>query len=166
MAFNFLDAVKSYFGDEMISRASNYLGESDDLLRRGLNVVIPASLAGIVNKVQTGNPESIANLAKESYNSGILNNLNDSFRVGGEGVPALGPSMISSIFGDRFGALANTVSGSLGLKGATSSSLFGTIIPLALGLLGKHVSENNLTPGALASMLGTQKASILSSWPA
>ena len=53
MAFNFLDAVKSYFGDEMVSRASNYLGESDDLLRKGLNVVIPSSRNITINTAST-----------------------------------------------------------------------------------------------------------------
>jgi hypothetical protein len=52
MAFNFLDAVGAYFGHEMISRASSYLGETDTVLKKGLDVVIPASLAAIINKVQ------------------------------------------------------------------------------------------------------------------
>jgi hypothetical protein len=166
MAFNILDAVRAYFGNEMISKASNYLGETDSMLKKGLDTAIPASLAAIINKAQTGNPDTIMNLSKEAYHSGILNQLNDSFRVGGEGVPTIGPPMISSIFGDKFGALANAVSDFGGLKGSTSSSLFGTIIPLALAVLGKHSEENNLTPGGLASLLGSQKSSVLSSLPA
>ena len=31
MAFNILDAVRAYFGNEMISKASNYLGETDSM---------------------------------------------------------------------------------------------------------------------------------------
>jgi outer membrane protein OmpA-like peptidoglycan-associated protein len=51
------------------------------------------------------------------------------------------------------------------MKGATTSSLFGSIVPLALSLLGKFAKDNNSTPGAIASMLGAQKNSILSAIP-
>ena len=166
MSFNFLEAVKGCFDHEMISKAANYLGEDDALLKKGLDAIIPASLAGIVNRVQVGNPESILQLAREAYQSGIIDNLGDSFRHGGQGIPAIGPSLIRNIFGDRFGSLANGISGFIGLKGATTSSLFGTIIPLALGLLGKYNAENKLSPGALASLLGSQKSSILGDLPA
>ena len=166
MAFNFLETVKGFFGNEMIGRAATYLGENEVVLRKGLDAIIPASLAGIVNRVQSGNPESILTLAKEAYSSGIVSSLSDSFRTGGEGVPKMGPSLLTNIFGDKFGALANAVSGFSGVKGSTASSLFGSIVPLALALLGKHASEDNLSPGAVASLLGSQKSSILSSLPA
>jgi outer membrane protein OmpA-like peptidoglycan-associated protein len=165
MSWNFLDAVKGYFSDELVSKAVSYLGESESVVKKGLNTVIPVTLAGIAKKAEDGDPSSLLNLASQALNSGILDNLSGTFSSAGGGVPSGGPSLISSLFGDKFGAIANLVSGFTGMKGATTSSLFGSVVPLALALLGRHAKDNNATPGAIASLLGSQKASILSALP-
>ncbi|HET6996568.1 MAG TPA: OmpA family protein [Chitinophagaceae bacterium] len=164
MNFNFLDAVKSFFNNDLISKAASYLGESELGIKRALNAIIPVSLAGIINKAQSA-PESLYTTAKETFSSGIINNAGDAFRVGGGGVPPMAPSLITNVLGDKFGSIANAVSDSTGLKGSSVSSLFGSIVPLALGLLGKNAVENNQNPGSLASWLGSQKNAILSAIP-
>lgn len=164
MSFNLLDTVKGFFGNEMIGKAAFYLGESDNTIQKALNAIIPVSLGGIVKKAET-NPESLMTLAHEAYNSGILNNLAGTFSSAGGGIPTGGPGLITSLFGDRFGSIANTISSFTSLKGSSVASLFGSIIPLALGLLGKHARDTNAAPGAIASLLGSQKNSILSAMP-
>lgn len=164
MAFNFLDTVKGFFSDDLVNKAAGYLGENETALRKGIDAVVPVSLAGIISKAQSS-PESLLNLAKEALNSGILTKIGDAFRSGGSGVPAIGPTMISGILGDKFGTIANTISSETGLKGSTTSSLFGTIVPLALGVLGKQATDSNLSPGSLATLLGSQKSTILSMIP-
>jgi len=165
MSFNFLDAVKGQFTNELLGKAASYLGESDATVQKGLDTVIPVALAGIVKKAEGGNTESLLNFAKQAMDSGILNNLAGSFTSGGSGIPSIGPSLISGLFGDKFGAIANAVSSFTGMKGASSSSLFGTIVPMALALLGKFAKDNNSTPGAISSLLSSQKSSIMSSLP-
>ena len=164
MNFNFLDTVKGYFSNDLVSKVANYLGESELTVKRGLNAVIPVTLAGIVNKAQTA-PESLLTFAKEAFNSGMVNKITDAFRPGGGGVPTNAPALVTNVLGERYGSIANTVSDSTGLKGSSTSSLFGSIVPLALGLLGKNAIESNLSPGSLANMLGSQKGSILSAIP-
>jgi outer membrane protein OmpA-like peptidoglycan-associated protein len=166
MSWNFLDAVKGHFTNELIGKAASYLGESESNVSKGLESVIPAALAGIVNKAEAGDTNSLVSLAKTAFDSGILNNIAGTFSSAGGGVPSIGPTLISSLFGDKYGGIANAISAFTGMKGATTSSLFGTVVPLALSLLGKHVNDNNTTPGALASLLGSQKKSIWSSLPA
>jgi outer membrane protein OmpA-like peptidoglycan-associated protein len=166
MSFNFLDAVKGQFTNELLGKAASYLGESDATVQKGLDTVIPVALAGIVKKAEGGNTESLLNFAKQALDSGILNNLAGSFTSGGSGIPSIGPSLISGLFGDKFGAIANAVSSFTGMKGASSSSLFGSIVPMALALLGKFAKDNNSTPGAISSLLSSQKSSIMSSLPA
>jgi outer membrane protein OmpA-like peptidoglycan-associated protein len=165
MSFNLLDAVKGHFTNEMLGKAASYLGESEATVKSGLDTVIPAALAGIVHKAEGGNTESILNFARQALDSGILNNLAGSFTSGGSGIPSIGPSLISGLFGDKFGAIANAVSSFTGMKGASTSSLFGSVVPLALASLGKFAKDSNSTPGAIASFLGSQKSSILSSLP-
>ena len=164
MAFNFLETVKGFFSDDVVNKAAGYLGENETALRKGIDAVIPVSLAGIIGKAQSS-PESLLNLAREALSSGILNKLGDAFRSGGSGVPAIGPTMISGVLGDKFGTIANTISSETGLKGSTTSSLFGAIVPLALGVLGKQAADGNLSPASLATLLGSQKNAILSRIP-
>jgi outer membrane protein OmpA-like peptidoglycan-associated protein len=166
MSFNFLDAVKGHFTKELVGQAASYLGESESLVSKGLDAVIPTALAGIVRKAEDGDTSSLLNLAKSAMDSGILNNIAGTFSSAGGGVPSIGPSLISSLFGDKFGAVANLVSSFTGMKGASTSSLFGTVVPLALSLLGKFAKDNNSTPGAIASLLGGQKSAIMSALPA
>ena len=165
MSWNFLDAVKGQFTNELIGKAASYLGESDAVVSKGLDAIIPTALAGIVNKAEHGDAGSLLNLAKSALDSGIMGNIAGTFSSAGGGVPSIGPSLISSLFGDKFGGIANAVSAFTGMKGASTSSLFGTVVPLALSLLGKFASDNNSTPGAIASLLGSQKNSILSALP-
>ncbi len=165
MSWNFLDAVKGQFTNELLSKAASYLGESDTTVQKGLDTVIPVALAGIVKKAEGGNTESLLNFAKQALDSGILNNLVGSFTSGGSGIPSIGPSLISGLFGDKFGGIANAVSSFTGMKGASTSSLFGSVVPLALAALGKFAKDNNSTPGAISSLLSSQKSSIMSSLP-
>lgn len=164
MSFNFLDAVKNYFDGDMVSKAAGYLGESTGGIQKGLEAIIPVSLAGIINKAQSS-PESLMNFAKTAMDSGIASKLSSSFTAGGGGIPEAGPSILSSLFGDRVGTIANSLSDFTGLKGSTTSSLLGSIAPLALSLIGKHAATSNLTPGGVASLLGSQKNQILSAIP-
>ncbi|MDH7462571.1 OmpA family protein [Chitinophagaceae bacterium 26-R-25] len=166
MAFNLLDAVKSYLPADVISKAANYLGESDNNIVRGVAATVPLSLAGIIQKAETGGADAIFNFAKQAFNSGILQNFAGSFSHEGGGIPSLAPGLLTGIFGDKFGSVANAVSGNLGLKGSTSSALFGSIVPLILGLLGKHAADNNLSAGSLSSFLSTQKNAVVGSVPA
>lgn len=165
MSLNLLDLVKGYFTNDMISKASGYLGESDATVRKGLDAVIPSTLAGIINKADSGDVESLLNLSRQSQDSGILNKLSDTFSSAGGGIPSISPGLISGIFGDKFGSMANAISGFAGLKGSSTSSLVGSVLPLALGLIGKYAKDNNTTPSALSSLLSGQKNAVYAAMP-
>jgi outer membrane protein OmpA-like peptidoglycan-associated protein len=165
MSWNFLDLVKGQFSSELVKQASSFLSESEEGISKGLDAVIPAALSGIIKKVDDGDTSTLVNLAKTAYDSGILNSLSNTFSASGGGVPSIGPSLITGLLGDKFGAIANAISSFTGLKGATTSSLFGTVVPTALALLGKYAKDNNAAPGAIASLLSSQKSSILSAIP-
>ncbi|MCO4294632.1 OmpA family protein [Solitalea sp. MAHUQ-68] len=165
MAFNFIDTVYSYFGNELIGKAEIYLNEGTVSVKKGLEAIIPVSLNGIVKEAET-DPESVLSLAREASNSGISNRLYECFTPGGGGIPSIGPTLINNILGDKFGSTANSISSFAGLKGSSTASLFGIILPFALSLLGKHAQENNLSAGELSALLSSQKSSILSAIPA
>lgn len=165
MSWSLLDAVKGQFTNELVKTAGTYLGESESSIAKGLDAVIPTALFGIAKKAEDGDVNSLLSLAKTALDSGLLNNIAGTFSASGGGVPSIGPSLITGLFGDKFGAIANAVSAFTGMKGASTSSLFGTVVPLALAMLGRHARDNNATPGAIASLLSGQKNAILSALP-
>lgn len=166
MAFNILDAVKGFLTPDMIGKAASYLGESDSTISKAVTGLVPATLAGIINKAESpGGASSIFDLAQKALGSGILGNLGATFSKEGGGIPDFAPGLLSGIFGDKVGHIANAVSQWSGIKGSSVASLLGSIAPLALGLLGKNASENGLNAGGLLSMLTAQKSSILSALP-
>ena len=93
MAFNLLDAVKSYLPADVISKAAGYLGESESSIARGFDAAVPLSLAGIIQKAETGGADTIFNFAKEAFNSGILQNFAGTFSHEGGGIPSLAPGL-------------------------------------------------------------------------
>lgn len=165
MSLDLLGLVKGYFNNDMLNQASSFLGEDSNVLSKGLDAIIPASLSGMIHQAESGNANSLITLAKTAYDSGILGNLANSFTSGGGGVPSIGPSLISGLFGDKFGGIANAISSFSGMKGSTTSSLFGSVVPVALAALGKYVGDNNATPGAVSSLLGGMKSSVLAAVP-
>jgi hypothetical protein len=164
MNFDFLEAIKGFFNNDLICKAATYLDESELGIRRALNAIIPVSVAGIIYRVQSS-PELVFASAKEIFNSGIINKIGNSFRADGGYVPPIAPSLITSILGDKFDSVTNAVSDSTGLKSSSICTLFDIIMPLALGLLGKNMAENNQSPVSLASWLGSQKQQTLLAIP-
>jgi outer membrane protein OmpA-like peptidoglycan-associated protein len=165
MSLDLLGLVKGYFNNDMLNQASSFLGEDKNVLSKGLDAIIPASLSGMIHQAESGNANSLITLAKTAYDSGILGNLANTFTSGGGGVPSIGPSLISGLFGDKFGGIANAISSFTGMKGSTTSSLFGSVVPVALAALGKYVGDNNATPGAVSSLLSGLKGSVLAAVP-
>lgn len=165
MSLDLLGLVKGYFNNDMLNQASAFLGEDRSVLSKGLDAIIPVSLSGMINQAESGNTNSLLSFAKTAYDSGILSNLAGTFTSGGGGVPSIGPSLISGLFGDKFGGIANAISSFAGLKGSTTSSLFGSVVPVALAALGKYAGDNHATPGAISSLLSGMKGSVLSAIP-
>ena len=66
MAFNLLDAVKSYFTTDLVQKAASFNGETESAVSNALKVAVPVSLAGILHKAESS-PESILTIAREEF---------------------------------------------------------------------------------------------------
>lgn len=166
MAFNILDAAKSFITPELIGKAAGYLQESESSVGKAVSGLLPASLLGITQKAETGGGNMIMDLAKRAMNSGILGNLENAFNPGGGGVPDHSPGILHSIFGDKVGSIANAIASFAGIKGSSATSLLGSIAPMVMGFLGKHATENGLSASGLSSLLSNQKSGFLNALPA
>lgn len=167
MSFNLIDAAKGLFTNELIGKASSYLGESESGISKALSGIVPSVLGGLVDKATSSSEgaATIANLAKESSNEGFLGNLS-GFLGGGDSLLSKGAGLLSGLFGDAKSNLLSTlISQFSGVKSSSASSLLSMAAPAVLGLLGNHAKTNNLDAGGLASLLSSQKSSILNALP-
>jgi outer membrane protein OmpA-like peptidoglycan-associated protein len=70
-----------------------------------------------------------------------------------------GTSLAASIFGGRQGALANALASTSGINASSVTKLLALVVPLVLGLLKKHASDNRLDrldAGGLSRLLAGQ----------
>lgn len=165
MSFNILDAVKGFLTPDLIGKAANYLGESNESVGKAFGGLVPSALLGITSKAESGGGDMVLDLARKAMDSGILGNLANTFSTGGGGIPDSSPGLLHGIFGDKVGGIANAIAQFAGIKGSSAASLLGSVLPLALGLLGKHAGENNLSGSGLLSMLREQKTDLLNAMP-
>jgi outer membrane protein OmpA-like peptidoglycan-associated protein len=166
MSFNLISALQGAFNSEIVKGAAAYNGESESAITKSLSAAIPASIAGIINKAEGSGVDSVITLAKDAYKSGILGNLASTFTHEGGGIPSYAPGLLTGLFGHKYGALANALSSFSGIKGSTSSSLLGSVVPMALAYLGKHVTDSNMPSSSVASMLNGIRNEVTSAVPA
>src|SRR5882757_10031849 len=169
MAFNLLDSVKELFTSDLISKAASSLGESEGSTAKAISGIIPSVLGGIVSKATSGidGASSVLDMAKGAAGTGILSNLGNMFGGGGgSNLLSNGLDMVKRLLGDKFSSIASTISNFSGIKESSVSSLMGMVAPAALGVLGQHSSQNNLTPSSLSNMLASQATSLKDALPA
>lgn len=167
MSFNILDAVKGFITPDLIGSAASFLGESDSSVGKALTGLVPAALAGITQKAESaGGADAVLGLAKKAFDSGILGNLASNFMSGGGGIPEGAPALLQGILGSHVGGIGNAIAQFAGIKGSSAASLLGSVLPLALGLLGKHAGDSGLSGSGLLSLLTSQKSSIMNALPA
>ncbi|PWT72392.1 MAG: hypothetical protein C5B59_15830 [Bacteroidetes bacterium] len=163
MAFNLIDSVKSLISPDLVGRAAGMLGESESGITRAVSGIVPSVFAGVLNKAGSGDAAGVLNMAKDAANTGILANLGGV--LSGGGLLNKGAEMLRGLFGEKTANVTSAVSNFAGIKESSSSSLMSMLAPAALGVLGKHAIDNNMSSGGLLSFLNTQKDSILNSVP-
>lgn len=169
MSFNLIDAAKGLFTNNLVGKASSYLGESENTIIKAIGGIIPSLLGGITEKA-TASPEgalAVTNLAKESDNSDFLGNLGGFVDNDGNGLLNKGAGLLNGLFGEgKTNMLSNVIAQFSGAKSSSISSLLSMAAPAILGMLGKHANSNNLGSDGLASMVSSQKANIANAMPA
>lgn len=167
MSINLIDSVKELFTNALISKASSALGESENGISKTISAIIPSVASGLISKASsTDGANTVAQLAHQSYSSGILENIENLFNGDDDSSwLSKGTNLISSLFGDKIGGLANLISGFSGTKSSTTSSLLSMAVPTILGFLGKHAATNNLSASGLSSFLSSQKQHVEAAMP-
>jgi OmpA-OmpF porin, OOP family len=166
MSFNILEAVKSHLTPDLISKATKFLGENESGVAKAMSGILPTVLSGMISKSSAGGAgaSEVFNAAKQTHSSGFLGGIGNLFGDGG-GMLSKGLDLAKGLFGHKLDGIINTISSFAGVKSSSVSSLLSMAAPMAAGTLGKHAVENNLDAGGLASILSSQKSSIMNMLP-
>jgi OmpA-OmpF porin, OOP family len=167
--FNLLDMAKSYFSNELISKASSHLGESEGGISKVISAAIPSLIGTIADKASSHDgANSVMQMASEQNDSGILGSLGGFFNSdSNSSLLSKGSSIIGSLFGNggQSNMLTTLISSFAGVKGSSVGTIISMAAPALLGLIGKHSKDNNMSASSMASMLGEQKKSAMSMLP-
>lgn len=173
MSQNLLDLVQNYFTSDTVRQTSAALGESESSVGTALRSVVPMALGGLLaHAQQPGGAANLLGMARQAHSSGLLGNL--SGLLGGLGsTPATTPAadggllsrggeLLRSVMGNGYTPAVAAVGQQAGVGSSTVSSLMSLAVPVVLGLLGRHASQNNLDANGLGSYLSEQRGSITS----
>jgi outer membrane protein OmpA-like peptidoglycan-associated protein len=164
MSFNLIEAAKSLFTSELISKASSSLGESQGSISKAISGIIPTIFSGLLNKTSTAEGAgTVASMVEEQQNAGIINNLAGFFGEEAGGLPGKGAGLLSWLFGNQTESVSNLVSGFSGVKPSSIASLMSMALPAVLGIIGKHTPGNSAD--SISSFLNSQKENIASAVP-
>ena len=162
MAVSFLETVKNYFSPQFTNHLSNSLDESSSGISKALNAIIPVGMESVLQKATSGNggANSVYEMAKEA--SGYFSkepNLSDLHN------DEKGSEIPEKIFEGKESHIMSAISNYAGIQKSSASALSTMALPVIMGLLGRHVEQNNLSASGLAGYLSSQKDNIQNALP-
>lgn len=157
--FNLIDMAKSYLTNELVSKASGALGESEGGISKILSAAVPSLIGSIADKASTSDgAHAVAKMAAEQNNSGILGSLGNFFGSdSSNSMQSSGGSIISSLLGGQGNMLTSLISNFAGTKSGTVGTILSMVAPAILGMIGKHSADNNVPVSGLGSLMAGQK---------
>ena len=140
--------------------ASQFLGESTGSTQSAPSALLPAVIGVTAQKGATRSGATGLMSLLDGANLDTASLVNPASLFGGSALTDLlkagTSSLVPSLFGNKSGALATSLSSASGIKGSSAANLIAMIVPLALTLLKKVVGERGLNASALSTLLGNQ----------
>lgn len=165
MAANLVDTLKGYITPDVISQASNTLGESESGISKGISSSIVTVLSGLIHKSHDSTVMgNVMNLVSSSSSNSaeILSNLPSLLTGSGNSAALIsGSKFLGLLFGNKQQEVIDRIAGTSGIKGSSAASLLGMTGPLLLS----HFGKSKTSFSGLTSLLSTEKESILSKVP-
>jgi hypothetical protein len=162
MSENIIERIKSYFNDEFFHQASNSLDESSEGISKAVSAIIPVGMEGIARKATSNNDEAknIYELSHEAetYYSPAPN-LSDLHN------DEKGSLLSTKIFGNNESHINSAIAKYSGIRDSSVAALSTLTMPVIMGFIGKHASENDLSANGLAGFLSSQKSYIREAMP-
>lgn len=166
---NLLDSLKGYITPELIGQAASMMGESESGISKAMGGLAPTILSGLLSK--SNDSAAMGGIFNQlsNFDSGVLGNLGSL--LGGGNLAHNDPkdvagNLMGSLFGSKVPTILNTLASFAGIKSSSVSSLLGLVGPMVMGLLSKRIKSDGLNVSGLASLLNSEKSSIMNALPA
>lgn len=158
---NLHDLAKAYLSPDVIERAGALVGESPPMTRRALDIAMPAITTGLAGDgPNAAQAARVLSMLDDAGLKGSATGITERLSAGsGEDLIQLGKGLLDRIFGDRTGAVIDSVAGAAGVKRSSMSSLMALGAPLVLAVLGREVHDKGLDVAGVARLLAQQKTS-------
>lgn len=169
MATNILDSAKSLLTPAVISRISSLIGETPGKTQQALGVAIPSLTGALCNEAST--PAGAAKVHDLVSNASLPPDLLSNpggLLAGGAATQNLmqtGTGLVSSLLGDRAGAVANVISSSAGIQSSSASSLLNIVAPLLFAVIGRQLTARGVGASGLSGLFASHRDAILASIP-
>jgi len=161
MAENLVDMLKIALNRTFVGDVAKHLRESGTTIRSALDAAVPALVAELLQ--QSGTPTGAADIQRRvndpQIDIGLTGNigswLDDGPRMAG--LLSQGSSLVSWLFGNRTGHVAEAVGLASGMKISSASTLLALATPAVFALLKSYLSQNRIDAGGLTSLLAGQR---------
>jgi outer membrane protein OmpA-like peptidoglycan-associated protein len=168
--FNLLDMAKSYFSNDLLSKASSQLGESESGISKVISAAIPTLIGTIADKASSLDGAAVVlKMATEQNDSGVLDSLGGFFNSdSNSNLISKGSGILGSLFGNggQSNMLTTLISSFADVKGSSVGTILSMAAPALLGMIGKHASDNNVSASSIGSLLSSQKDAAMKMLPA
>jgi OmpA-OmpF porin, OOP family len=169
MAINLLDTCKSLLTPDVVSKISSLIGETPAKTQQALGTAIP-SLAGVAcNEASApGGAAKIFDLLRNAqFPADFLSNAGGVLSGGAatQGLMKTGSGLVSSLLGDRAGAITGLLANSSGIQPSSASTLLGIAASFLFGVIGRHVMSSGVGVSGLSSLLSGHRDGILAAVP-
>lgn len=164
MSPNLLELLKGYISQDIVSQASNLLGESESGIFKAVSAAIPVVLSGMANKSRDSNVmDNVMNLIREAGNSHNVTSdpssllANSSFNR-----DSIGWRLMNLLFGGKSTTVTDIIAGTGGIKSSSAGVLLGMTSTLIL----MHLNKTEISLTGLTDLLSSEKSNMFSEIPA
>lgn len=167
--FSLQDLLGQQQGSQAVDQISQNLGADNSVVSSAIQMALPMILSGLANNAnQPQGAENLNNALEKDHDGGLLGNLMGYL---GGGIPTPqeadrqtnGAGILSHIFGNNQGQVAQQVSNNSGLNTSQVAQLLITLAPIVMSYLGKKKQQENLGADGLSNWLGGQQQQMQSS---
>ena len=153
-----VDLLNSDLGKNLISTASQKLGQPEDKTASALSTALPLILGGLQKNARTPEgAQGIMNALSSKHDGSILDNLGGL--LGNSDILKDGAGILGHVFDGKEQNIAKAVSAKSGIDSSSTMDLLKLAAPIVMGYLGKqtrnqHIYDSNGIGNLLGGMLG------------
>jgi hypothetical protein len=154
------DLLTTTLQGDTVRRIGAQIGADEQTTASAIQLALPTLLGALARNASSEQGASaLAGALARDHDGSILDDLTGMLGSGG---PSSGASILGHVFGDRRGAVQDTIAQSTGLDGDASGKLLALIAPLVLGALSRSAQQRSgsVSAESLTDLLSGERASL------